>query len=283
MNLLARFSRPVAVPTAAPAEPPPVETPRSVLIALRLGGTVSLIAIAVISFDVLTDLGRQAGLHRLAELFPIAVDAYAASTLYAAYRLPGGHPARDQAKRTARSALALTVCCNVLDHVLALAGFLLPGIVRDLVLVAVASLPQLVADRELHLLVAVTTHRQLRVPTGGPELVEKLDASADDASGQDDVLTAREEAWLKIGVPVYQELLEQRGRRPKEKAFHEALTQRLTVQNDHAAGLDDYAEAVLAFGDGVSLSTAKRVRALVESRHPPNVAAATNEEAPEPQ
>ncbi|MBS2545326.1 hypothetical protein KGQ19_00440 [Catenulispora sp. NL8] len=253
------------------------------MIALRLGGTVSLIAIAVISFDVLTDLGRKAGLHQLAELFPIAVDAFAASTLYAAYRLPGGHPAREQAKRTARSALALTVCCNVLDHVLALAGFLLPVIIRDLVLVAVASLPQLVADRELHLLVAVTAHRQRRTPTDAAEPVQEPDASMDDAAGEQDVLTAREEAWLKIGAPVYQELLELHGRRPKEKAFHQALAQRLTVQTDDDAGLDDQPDPALILGNGVSLSTAKRIRALVESRHPPDEQAATSDESPEPQ
>lgn len=280
MNLLARFTRSAAAPAAASVEPLSAETPRSVVIALRLGGTVSLIAIAVISFDVLTDLGRQAGLHRLAELFPIAVDAYAASTLYAAYRLPGGHTARDQAKRTARSALALTVCCNVLDHFLALAGFLIPGIIRDLVLVAVASLPQLVADRELHLLVAVTAHRQPRAPASASVAAEAPDVSADDGAGQD-VLTAREKAWLKIGGPVYRELLKLHGRRPKERAFHEALTQRLAVQNDQAAGLDDQAEAALAFGDGVSLSTAKRVRALVEARQPPDGMADDSQEAPE--
>jgi hypothetical protein len=283
VNLLACFTRPAAAPAAASPEPLPTETPRSVLVALRLGGTVSLIAIAVISFDVLTDLGRQAGLHRLAELFPIAVDAYAASTLYAAYRLPGGHPARDQAKRTARSALALTVCCNVLDHFLALAGFLLPGIVRDLVLVAVASLPQLVADRELHLLVAVTAHRQLRTPTDADGSAQEPDVPVNDVAGQDDILTAREEAWLKIGAPVYRDLLELHGRRPKEKDFHEALTQRLTVQNGQAASLDDQAEAALAFGDKVSLSTAKRVRALVESRHPPGVLADPSQQGLEPQ
>lgn len=283
MNLLARFTRSAAAPAAASVEPLSAETPRSVVIALRLGGTVSLIAIAVISFDVLTDLGRQAGLHRLAELFPIAVDAYAASTLYTAYRLPGGHPARDQAKRTARSALALTVCCNVLDHVLALAGFLLPGIIRDLVLVAVASLPQLVADRELHLLVAVTAHRQLRASASVQAAVPDPEVSGDAATGQDDALTAREKAWLKIGGPVYRELQKLHGRRPKERAFHEALTQRLTVQTDPGADLDDQAEAALAFGDAVSLSTAKRVRALVEARQPPDVPPGTSQEAPEEQ
>ena len=279
MNYLARITRIAAAPSA---EQLPDETPRSVVIALRLGGTVSLIAIAVISFDVLADLGRQAGLHRLASLFPIAVDAYAASALYTAYRLPGGHPARDQAKRTARSALALTVFCNVLDHVLSLAGFLLPGIVRDLVLVAVASLPQLVADRELHLLVAVTAHRQLRVLTAPPCPDRDQDVPLGDMAGQDDVLTAREEAWLKIAVPVYQELRELHGRRPSEKAFHDALTRRLAVQTDQAAGLDGQSEPALNLGEGVSLSTAKRVRALVESRRPPE-SLATGDEGPERQ
>ncbi len=284
MNPLARFTRRAPAP-ATPSGEPLIETPRSVLIALRLGGTVSLIAIAVISFDVLTDLGRQAGLHRLAELFPLAVDAYAASALYTAYRLPGGHPARDQAKRTARYALALTVCCNVLDHALALAGFLIPTIVRDLILVAVASLPQLVADRELDLLVAVTAHRRLQVPSGtsDPDPEPEPDDFVDDTAGQEDVLTAREEAWLKIGGPVYDELRELHGRRPKEKAFRDALAQRLTVQTDQDAGLDGQEESALILGEGVSLSTAKRVRALVESRHPPDVQVAIDREASEPQ
>ncbi|MEZ0107924.1 hypothetical protein ABH920_001916 [Catenulispora sp. EB89] len=283
VNLLARSTRSAVVPTTSSADTPPIETPRSVLIALRLGGTVSLIAIAVISFDVLTDLGRQAGLHRLSELFPLAVDAYAASTLYTAYRLPSGHPARDQAKRTARYALALTVCCNVLDHALALAGFLIPTIVRDLILVVVASLPQLVADRELDLLVAVTAHGQLGQASGTRASDPESDASVDDTAGQADVLTAREEAWLKIGGPVYDQLRELHGRRPTEKAFREALAQRLAVQTDQDTGLGGQAESALILGEGVSLSTAKRVRALVESRHPPDAHAAIDKEASEPQ
>lgn len=257
---------PTTTPAFVPATQPPVETPRSVLVALRIGGTVSLIAIAVISFDVLTDLGRQAGLHRLAELFPIAVDAFAASTLYAAYRLPGGHPARPLAKRTARAALALTVCCNVLDHLLALAGFLLPGIVRDLVLVAVASLPQLVADRELHLLVAVTARTTSKPPSPvSPHAHEEATGQDEPRTAKLAALTARDEAWLKLGAPVYQQLRQRDGRRPTEKAFHQALTQALTVQTGHTDGLDGHSEGTAVLDENVSLSTAKRIRALVES------------------
>lgn len=258
---------PTAVPTTASPDSQSVETPRSVLVALRLGGTVSLIAIAVISFDVLTDLGRQAGLHRLAELFPIAVDAFAASTLYAAYRLPGAHPARALAKRTARSALALTVFCNVLDHLLVLAGFIIPAIVRDLVLVAVASLPQLVADRELHLLVAVTAHapRNL-VADPGSDVHSEPNDQDESGSAERSVLTARDETWLKVGAPIYQGLQQRDGRRPTERAFHEALTQQLAARTGHVDGLDGQRDSFAFLGDKVSLSTAKRIRALVESR-----------------
>ena len=125
---------PASPPAGGDSHRPDARTPSSALVAARLGGAVALTAAASLSFNALCDLARHAGLHRLAALLPIAVDAFAASTLFVAYRLPGGHYARRTAGRTARLALALTVACNALDHLLDLAGYLLTKHVRDVLL-----------------------------------------------------------------------------------------------------------------------------------------------------
>lgn len=82
-------------------------------------------------------------------------------------------------------------------------------------------------------------------------------------------LTARDQAWLKLGGPVYQQLRQRDGRRPTEKTFHEALTQALAVQTGQVDGLDGQQAGLEILDDSVSLSTAKRVRVLVESRGVP--------------
>jgi hypothetical protein len=294
------------------------DTPKSALIAARLGGAIALTAAASLSFNALCDLARHAGLHHLAALLPIAVDAFAASALFVSYRLPGGHTAHRAASRTARFALALTVACNGLDHLLDLAGYLLTNRVRDLLLVAVASLPPLIVERLLHLQTALVGggpdsaagskigHRRSApfghmpdaarpfAPVGlspAGELPPDEDAvnlakhhassaavtdhplvQQPDDFGQTDhaqVDAARqasdrrgEEHWLSVAVPVYRDLAARTGRRPTESAFHAALNQALTGRDRHGSNRDVGSPAI----SPMSLSTAKRIRALVEVR-----------------
>lgn len=205
---MAASEEPFSTSEPGPAADTSLETPASALLAARLGGAIALTAAASLSFNALCGLARHAGLHRLAALLPIAVDAFAASTLFVSYRLPAGHAARRAATRTARLALVLTVTCNGLDHLLDLAGYLLTKHVRDLLLVAVASLPPLIVERLLHL---QTAHR-----------------------------------------------------RPSESAFRAALTDALIARN----GYEDDREAGPDTAVPMSLSTAKRIRALVEERCP---------------
>ena len=253
-------------------------TPVSALVAARLGGAVALVAAASLSFSALCDLARHAGLHRLAALLPIAVDAFAASALFVAYRLPGGHPARRTTGRTARLALALTVACNALDHLLDLAGYLLTKHVRDVLLVAVASLPPLIVERLLHL--------QTDLVGGGGQVVAGSETGqapsdlADHAAEQERDLGGGightqseprrpsrsrpdDEHWLAVAVPVYRELLARTGRRPTETAFHAALADGMA--DEASSGTGD-----TAGGRTISLSTAKRIRALVEAHQAEN-------------
>lgn len=291
--------------------------PASALLAACLGGAIALAAAASLSFDALCDLAHHAGLHRLAPLLPIAVDAFAASALFVSYRLPPGHTAHRAASRTARLALVLTVACNGLDHLLDLAGHLLTEHVRELLLVAVASLPPLIVERLLHLQTVLvgegrtaatgilTGQRPPAIsgltadvtdqPSGPPKSVPTAEALSDEgaighqnhdgsaAAMTDHSLVQRpghigqtdhalgdvlrrpsgrpgEERWLSVAAPVYHDLAARTGRRPTESAFHAALTDALISGNASGAEEEVGSEAVAT----VSLSTAKRIRALVE-------------------
>lgn len=288
-------------------------TPASALLAARLGGAIALGAAASLSFNALCDLARHAGLHHLAALLPIAVDALAVSALFVSYRLPAGHTAHRAASRTARLALALTIACNGLDHLLDLAGYLLTKHVRDLLLVAVASLPPLIVERLLHLQTALIgdgcrAATEFVTGQGRPTLtgqaagvvrssvITESVSTAEavpperaielvDPAGYDPALTDHdavqrpgevgqtghahdeevrragrpaEERWLSVAVPVYRELASRTGRRPTESAFHAALTDALIagLGADREIGPESLAP--------MSLSTAKRIRALVE-------------------
>ena len=249
-----------------------VSTPTSALLAARLGGALALAAAASLSFNALCDLARHAGLGGLAALLPIATDAFAASALFVAYRLPPGHPAHRTTGRTARLALALTVGCNGLDHLLDLASYLFTRHVRDLLLVIVASLPPLIVERLVHLQTVLVGDDRLVAP----EPVHPRPAAADYLVGHDQVdagmtghtgaVAARpnrtrpeDERWLALADSVYRALMEQTGKRPTESKFHAALSEAMSGSGAAAGDGDDSARPI-------SLSTAKRVRALVEDR-----------------
>lgn len=255
-------------------------TPASALLAARLGGALALAAAASLSFNALCDLARHAGLGELAALLPIAIDAFAASALFVAYRLPLGHPARRTTARTARLALALTVGCNGLDHLLDLAGYLLTTHVRDLLLVAVASLPPFIVERLLHLQTALVDGLG-HTGTGptAPDVAGQVAGQEQDTNGQDGPAQPgperssrtrpEDDRWLSLAEPVYRDLIERTGRRPTETAFCSALNEAIARREETS----DANYAGSGGGHPVSLSTAKRVRALVEARN----------EVPEPQ
>jgi hypothetical protein len=247
---------------------------------------------------------------------PIALDAFAASALFVSYRLPGGHKSRRAATRTARLALTLTVVCNGLDHLLDLAGYLLTKHVRDLLLVAVASLPPLIVERLLHLQTVLVDDD--RGPVDGSVTVQRRpllfffdagrsrpdrltepvilaqqafeecvsensggDVSVNVVNGhiaerpKDDVgqtgharagavqrASSRpaEDRWVSVAERVYREVAVRTGRRPTESSFHAALTEALV-----GAGQADIHRQGPNVNAPMSLSTAKRIRALVEA------------------
>jgi uncharacterized protein DUF2637 len=246
-----------------------VATPASALLAARLGGALALAAAASLSFNALCDLARRAGLGGLAALLPIAIDAFAASALFVAYRLPLGHSARRTTGRTARLALALTVGCNGLDHLLDLAGYLLTRHVRDLLLVIVASLPPLIVERLLHLQTTLvegleTAGTEPAPDSAGHAAGHEEDDDSQDGRGPKRSRSSRpdDDRWVAVAAPVYRELVERTGRRPSETAFCSALNGAITGQGK-ASGADG---SVPGRRHPVSLSTAKRVRALVEGQ-----------------
>lgn len=244
-------------------------TPASALLVARLGGALALAAAASLSFNALCDLARRAGLGGLAALLPIAIDAFAASTLFVAYRLPPAHPAHRTTGRTARLALTLTVGCNGLDHLLDLAGYLLTRHVRDLLLVIVASLPPLIVERLLHLQTVLVERLQYAGVDPAPDFAGHVTGQEEHVDSQDDRGPKRfrssrpdDDRWLAVAAPAYRELVERTGRRPSETAFCSAL-------NDAITGLGKTGGAdgsVPGRRHPVSLSTAKRVRALVEGQ-----------------
>lgn len=88
---------------------------------------------------------------QLAWLLPAALDGYAVTSIWFGRKVPASHPAAKAARRNARLALALTVACNGLYHLLTLGGVLVPTAARVTLLVAVSSLPPFLVDRLLHL------------------------------------------------------------------------------------------------------------------------------------
>ena len=136
--------------TPAPTVPP------SAIRMAKVGGTIALIAAAAISAQTLVSLGRTIGLHGyVAWLLPASLDVYAATAIWVGYRIPAVHPAASVARRDARLALSLTVCCNVLYHLLILAGSTLPKLLTDTLLLCVGALPPLVVERIFHLQMSV--------------------------------------------------------------------------------------------------------------------------------
>lgn len=135
--------------------PVPAVPPSAIRMA-KIGGTIALIAAAAISAQTLVSLGHLLGLRdKIAWLLPVSLDVYAATSIWVGYRIPAIHPAARIARRDARLALGLSVCCNALFHLLLLAGSQLPQWLTDALLIIVGALPPLVVERIFHLQMAV--------------------------------------------------------------------------------------------------------------------------------
>jgi hypothetical protein len=131
---------------------PTAPLPTSERKALSAGIAFALACAAALSAPTLYELARLIRYPaQLAWLLPAAFDGYAGTSIWIGRRIARSHPAAKSARRNARLALGLTILCNGLYHLLALAGTSLPEALRITVLVAVSSLPPLIVDRLLHL------------------------------------------------------------------------------------------------------------------------------------
>jgi hypothetical protein len=240
--------------------------PSSSIRVARIGGTVAELAAAAISAHTLYHLGGQLDLGSAAWLLPVALDAYAFTALAVGYSLPADHPGQRPVLRNARLAFAVSLGCNALDHFLRKAGQLIDPTTRDLLLVAVATLPSLVVERLLNLQSRLVSHSD-QPPAETPEstpatdhqeaTVGEVDLAHVSATPDlvDRANTARPD-WLVIGSQVLPELTVTLSRRPSGREFQAALAA-------HAKALA--AAGTLPAGTKApSVTTAKRIRAVLE-------------------
>ena len=170
--------------------PPRSAVPASAVTVAKIGGTVALAAAAAISAQSLISLGHLLGLHgRVAWLLPTSLDVYAATSIWVGYRIPTTHPASAVARRGAGLALALSVGCNMLYHLLLLAGHEMPGWLTDGLLVLVGALPPLVVERIFHLQMAIRDGKT-EEHVDSPEAAEVASESANDNDKPSAVKTA---------------------------------------------------------------------------------------------
>jgi len=168
--------------------------PSSAVRMAKIGGSIALFAAAAISAQTLVSLGHTIGLHgRVAWLLPTSLDVYAATAIWVGYRIPAAHPASVVARRDARLALSLTVCCNVLYHLLVLVGSELPKVLTDPLLLCVGALPPLVVERIFHL--------QMAVRDGGKELTAAADAGRQTGSGNEAAADTGAAAATEAAMP----------------------------------------------------------------------------------
>jgi len=264
---------------------------------------------AALSAPTLFGLARLIGFAaQLAWLLPAALDGYAVTSIWFGRKVAASHLAAKAARRNARLALALTVACNGLYHLLTLGGVLVPTAARVTLLVAVSSLPPFLVDRLLHLRSLAAGNsaapaaadqpptvqpKQQPSKTGNPErpakdsLTVQLPAAADrpqtvqpstdrPSTPQPDAPTTdRPAAEVNDQAPT--------GHPNMERWVEIGHPVYLKVKTSHGkrppegayrAALATEAARLIAAGqlpaayDDPSVSTAKRVRAAVEDRFP---------------
>lgn len=268
---------------------PTAALPESERKALSAGMAFALGCAAALSAPTLYSLGRLIGYPpQLAWLLPAAFDGYAGTSIWVGRRIARAHPAAQAARRNARLALAMTVACNGLYHLLALAGAAIPYAVHIGLLVIVSSLPPFIVDRLLHLNAiangatesaapaessTVRPKATPRVPAEAPTLAVDDHPAAQSATappvhppkpstpadGQPTTQPTMDR-WAEVGHPVYVRLKSATGKRPQQAAYRDALA-------EEVARLVAVGELPETYADP-SLTTAKRVRAAVEERDP---------------
>ena len=273
--------------TLSPTTLPPVTgaamtlaepTPAGAVRLARIGGTIAELAAAAISAHTLYHLGGQLDLGPAAAwLLPAALDTYAFTALAVGYGLPADHPGPRPVLRNARLAFALTLGCNCLDHFLSKAGRLIDPTFRDLLLVAVATLPPLVVERLLNLQSVLAGTRAASSdhargarsgspnsgrPPGQDTLGQHSAVALPTATDQPQPDQQPTEAiprpdWTGLGAGLFGELSTALGRRPSAREFQAALAAEAKVL---------IAEGRLAAGARPpSVTTAKRIRAALEA------------------
>ena len=252
---------------------------------------------AAISFPTIYGLARLIGFDcRLAYLLPAAIDGYAVTSIWFGRRVRVTHPAAKAARRNSRLALAITIACNALYHLLTLGGDLIPAWARITLLVAVSSLPPFLVDRLLHLRALAagtdatasapavdgdaerqqrstkkTADRKQPDPLANDNDNTQTDNHIDNETANNNDATAKngegaianggrsDPEWIAIAKSVYIGERTRLGKRPPEGPFHAALLaelDRLTATGEIPAA------------KAPSLGTSKRVRGLVEAAFP---------------
>jgi len=258
-----------ASPSTTPALAP---IPASAVRVARIGGTIAEAAAAAISAHTLYHLGGQLDLGPwTAWLLPAALDVYSFTALAVGYNLPADHPGQRPVLRNARLAFAVTLGANALDHFLQKAGRLVDPTVRDLLLVAVATLPPLVVERLLNLQsLLVSTWNRSSVetafvttdPVGEDTLAHDRTGStpqerdASHRSGHETAVVGRP-GWAAHSREVFTDLVDRLGRRPTGREFQAALADRTRAL---------VADGQLPAGTRPpSVTSAKRFRAVLEA------------------
>ena len=254
---------------------PPPTTPTSAVRVARIGGTIAEFAAAAISAHTLYHLGGQLDLGPAAAwLLPAALDTYSFTALAIGYNLPLGHPGQKPVLRNARLAFALTLGCNALDHFLQKAGRLIDPTVRDLLLVAVATLPPLVVERLLNLQSVLVDqrrqpidHQNDHLPVGEAHLAHDLtsgytpDPQSVGCTPEAAVPVGHRPDWSEIGRQVFDGLVHGLERRPTGREFQGALAERVS---------QIIADGRIPVGTRPpSVTTAKRIRATLEATQRP--------------
>lgn len=182
---------------AAPT-PPVSDATRRIVLA---GALFALLCAEAWSAPTLFSLAEQAKAPKqLAWLLPAVLDGYAATSIWFGNNVPKGHPVYGPAIANTRLALLITVACNGVFHLLALAGKSLPPWAPIALLVTVTALPIYITDRLVRLYKLATgtsadepvgtiegADRKAQAPTKprrpeaptAPAANERADASAD--------------------------------------------------------------------------------------------------------
>jgi hypothetical protein len=124
---------------------PSSTTPQRVLAVARIGGGLSLVAAAMISFEGLNGLGALIGIHP-SWLLPLAIDIYAVTCAVVALNLPAGHAVRGSAVGNAALGLLMSMGGNSTYR-----GMTHGWSGHNIILMVADACPSLIVERLIHL------------------------------------------------------------------------------------------------------------------------------------